>query len=226
MEGCALPVACGACVCAAARRAVAPLQRRGREVREAQAILQQRERDCPLHAEARLGVGFRIRVAQVVVAHPVHQHIDAFDIAGIESIFLFQKKQSIDSSVHARAAGMDLGLQPVALDRQRSADRSRPVAGRAGAGEKVPKAPRALQRLGTPATPLAASIAAMTPCCAARPACNGLAMVPNCSLEPLAMLKARLRAAVTPLFSRPISRAQAAAAPKGPSVEVECQPRS
>ena len=65
----------------------------------------------------------------------------------------------------------------------------------------------------------------MTPAFAASPAWIGFIEVPNCDMNPPAMLVAIDSAwAASSAFSRS-SRAQAAAAPIAPTVAVACQPR-
>ena len=69
--------------------------------------------------------------------------------------------------------------------------------------------------------PRAARRAASSPFCAALPAWNGLHIVPNCDLSPAACVPAMPSAMAVASLSRPRSRAQAAAAPKLPTVPVE-----
>jgi hypothetical protein len=74
--------------------------------------------------------------------------------------------------------------------------------------------------------PAEAICAATTAFFAAMPAWNGFAMVPNCTLVPDAMLTPKPMALRMASSLSPSSRAQAAAAPMVPTVEVECQPLS
>ncbi len=72
--------------------------------------------------------------------------------------------------------------------------------------------------------PSAASSAARTPLCAARPACSGLVMVPDWPSMPLAMELAMPNAVAVLAPDSPSRRLAAAAAPSVPNTPVGCQP--
>ena len=91
--------------------------------------------------------------------------------------------------------------------------------------EDLEEAPRPSSASLPPVNPRAASSAAMTPFCAARPTCSGLVIVPKLTRMPEADARGdrervrRLRPA-----SRPSSFAAAAAAPNVPMVPDEWNP--
>ena len=74
--------------------------------------------------------------------------------------------------------------------------------------------------------PAAASFADATPACAARPAWNGLVIVPTLAIKPHAWEPARLNAIADCSADRPRNDAHAAAAPTAPQKPVGCQPLS
>ena len=75
------------------------------------------------------------------------------------------------------------------------------------------------------ANPRFARRAAVTPVAAARPACSGLVIVPKTAFRAAACVPAIPNAWAVVLASSSRSCAEAAAAPKQPTVPVACHPR-
>ena len=75
-----------------------------------------------------------------------------------------------------------------------------------------------------PVKPFAASSAATTPFCEARPTCSGFVMLPKFTRIPEAMLAVMARACSMALASRPSSLADAAIDPNVPTVPDEWKP--